>query len=145
MIDKIDTRAEIEAERSTTNNIKSQWKNELHVNKNSINTYKFIRPTGGSGLSSQYSHSSKDPDRLENLQLRPPVETRGRSLKEISRNMYNPNYNSCDQCDYIADGKNNLLIHMQNHYKGLEREYLYKMESEIQIVDKVQCLKQQNS
>ena len=135
----------------------------MHVNENSINAFKSIRPAGDSRLSSQNSHSSKDPDRLEHeqqimanekganirdldtpeimevkqaqprdLQSRPPVGTQGRNLKEISRNMCNPIYNSCDQCGYIADEKNELLIHLQNYYKDLEREKLYKMESGIQ-------------
>ena len=123
------------------------------MNENSINAFKFIRPVGNSRLSSQNSHSSKKPDRLEHeqqitanekganirdldtpeimevkqaqprdLQSRPPVETQGRNLKGISRNMCNPNYNSCDQCGYIADGKNKLISHQQTHYKGLEGE-----------------------
>ena len=130
-------------------------------------------------LSSQNSHSWKDPDRLEHeqqitknerganirdldapeimevkqAQLRdpqskPPVETQGGNLKEIPRNMCNPSDKSCDQCGYIADGKNKLISPLQTHYRGLEGKKQYKTESGIQNGDNekdVKFLKLENS
>ena len=71
IIDKLDTRAKKEAdkkEKNTTNNFRNQEKNELHVNGNSINVIKFIRPVGNNTLSDQNGHFLKDPDRLEHEQ-----------------------------------------------------------------------------
>ena len=81
----------------------------------------------------------------DRFQLKQPEEAQGRYLKEISKNIGNQSYNSCNQCDYVTDRKNKLINHLQDHHNGLKRNKQYKTENEMQIEKDVRFLKQEES
>ena len=88
------------------NNIKNQGKGELYVNGNSIKTIKFIRPAGNGMLSSQNSHSVKDPDRLEH---EPQI------MKEVQEVEHDgSNYNSYDEQVETTDVESKIGIEDRN-------------------------------
>ena len=81
----------------------------------------------------------------DRFHLKQHEDTQGRDLKEISMNIGNQSYNSCNQCDYVTNRKNKVANHLQDHCDGLKRNYKDKTNNGTQIEKDVSFLKPEES
>ena len=87
----------------------------------------------------------KQVDPGDQFDLERTEDTRRRNLKEISMNIGNQNYSSCNQCDYVTSRENKVINHLQDHCDDLKRNNKDKTDNGIQIEKDVSFLKPEES